>query len=126
VFLKHSYFRGIHNPNTHNRGRLFYLFHRFIKDVKSEVSPHDVPPLLNSIGDLLSIQVELPELESPEQDVLQVAVEQPTLFDSQLYLFETVGTLISLMGADQPTQTSLLQVRMRRQSDIMTTDLYPT
>jgi exportin-T len=31
------------------------------------------------------------------------------LFDSQLYLFETVGTLISLLGSEPATQSTLLQ-----------------
>lgn len=46
--------------------------------------------------DLLTIQVELPELEEGEQDILSEAVNNPGSFDSQLYLFETVGTLVSL------------------------------
>ena len=36
------------------------------------------------------------ELESPEQDLLAEAIKHPGIFDSQLYLFETAGTLLSL------------------------------
>ena len=42
------------------------------------------------------IQVDLPELESPDQDLLTEAIKNPGIFDAQLYLFETVGTLVSL------------------------------
>lgn len=52
--------------------------------------------LIESIRDLLVIQVELPELESPEQDLLDEAIKNPGIFDAQLYLFETTGTLVSL------------------------------
>ncbi|KAI0766752.1 armadillo-type protein [Irpex lacteus] len=58
---------GIHNPESSLRSRVFYLFH-----------------------------LDLPELESPEQDLLAEAIKHPGIFDAQLYLFETVGTLVSL------------------------------
>jgi len=91
------------------RGRLFYLFHRFIKDIRSEI-PHElVPTILNSIGDLVVLNVELPEPDSPGIDPLENAVNTPSLFDSQLYLFETVGTLLSLLSGVQVEQAVLLQ-----------------
>ena len=64
---------------------------------------------MEGIRDLLAIQVELPELENPESaDLLQEAVTAPTIFDSQLYLFETVGTLVSLLYKTPDQAAALL------------------
>ncbi|KAK7690696.1 pre-tRNA nuclear export protein [Cerrena zonata] len=88
--------RGLHNPDSKLRSRAYYLFHRFIKEDRNEISPDLAGTLLDNMRDLLSIQVELPELEDAEHDILLEAVNNPGSFDSQLYLFETVGTLVSL------------------------------
>lgn len=64
--------------------------------------------------DLLSIQVELPELENPEtQDMLIEAINNPGIFDSQLYLFETAGTLVSLLYKT-PNQAATLLLSIVR------------
>ena len=87
---------------------MFYLFHRFIKEVRNEISPDLSASLLDNIRDLLSIQVDLPELDSPEtQDLLTEAIRNPGIFDSQIYLFETAGILNSLFFKD-PTQSEAL------------------
>ena len=87
---------------------MFYLFHRFIKEVRNEISVDLAASLLENIRDLLSIQVDLPELESPEtQDLLTEAMANPGIFDSQIYLFETAGILNSLFFKD-PTQSETL------------------
>jgi exportin-T len=106
----HSRSRGIHNERENLRGRLFYLFYRFIRDIRLEIPIGIVTPILSGIGDLLVLNVELPDEESPQGDILEVAVNTPTLFDSQIYLFETVGTLLSLLGNTPDQQLSLLQV----------------
>lgn len=62
--------------------------------------------IIESIRDLLPVQVELPELEEGDQDILTEAVNNPS-FDAQLYLFETIGTLISLFYKT-PDQASAL------------------
>lgn len=60
------------------------------------------------------ILVELPELEDPEsQDILSEAVVASTLFDSQLYLFEAAGTLVSLLYRT-PDQASALLLSVVR------------
>ena len=100
--------RGLHNQDSSVRARVFYLFHRFIKEVRNEISVDLAASLLESIRDLLSIQVDLPELESPEtQDLLTEAIKNPGIFDSQIYLFETAGILNSLFFKD-PTQSETL------------------
>ena len=50
---------------------------------------------MEQIRDLLTIQVEIPEIDD-QQDILQEAVSNPGIFDSQLFLFEAAGILISL------------------------------
>lgn len=96
--------RGLHNPNSSVQSRVFYLFHRFVKESRNEVTPDLAGTLLEGVRDILAIQVELPELESPEQDLLAEAIKNTGSFDAQLYLFETVGTLVSLFwkSPDQP------------------------
>jgi exportin-T len=75
-----------------------------------EIPREIVTAILSGIGDLLVLNVELPDEDSPQDDILEVAVNTPTLFDSQIYLFETVGTLLSLLGNTPDQQLSLLQV----------------
>lgn len=118
----------MHQSRKSGRGRVFYIFHRFIRELRSEMSESLIPSLLGSIEDLLALEIELPAPDSedlssssagsspnPDQDansILEDAVRTSTLFDSQLWLFETTGTLISaLVGANEGQQLSLLQVR---------------
>ena len=102
--------RGLHSPDQSVRTRVFYLFHRFIKENRSEISVELAGTLLGGIRDLLTIQVELPELESPEtDDVLSEATKSTGSFDAQLYLFETVGILLSAFMKSPEQASSLLQ-----------------
>lgn len=66
--------------------------------------------ILNGIGDLLILNVEMPDEDSPQEDILEAAVNTSTLFDSQIYLFETVGNLLSLLNNAPTEQVALLQV----------------
>ena len=92
------------------RARVFYLFHRFIKDGKNGIPPEIALSLIGGIRDLLTIQVELPELEDPDQqDLLTEAIKNPGIFESQLYMFEAVGTLVNILYRNPEEQVSLLQ-----------------
>lgn len=64
---------------------------------------------MDSISDALVIQFELPEPESPDQDILFEAINEPSVFDSQLYLFEAAGTLVSLTFTIPEQQSALLR-----------------
>ena len=89
--------RGIHHPNETIRSRCFYLFYKFIKEDRSDISYELVGTLLNAIRDLLTFDIQLPELDNPaEQDLLTEAVNNPGSFDSQLYLFEIIGLVVSI------------------------------
>ncbi|CCM00091.1 uncharacterized protein FIBRA_02118 [Fibroporia radiculosa] len=100
--------RGLHNSEIGLRSRVFYLFHRFIKEDRNEISVELALSLLEGMRDLLSIQIVLPELENPEQDILTEAINNPGIFDSQLYLFETAGTLVSLLYKTPEQAAALL------------------
>jgi len=63
---------------------------------------------VEGIRDLLIIQVDIPTLDNPDDDLLEEAIKNPGLFDSQLYLFETVGTLISLVSKSPEQQANML------------------
>ncbi|KAF8149977.1 ARM repeat-containing protein [Crassisporium funariophilum] len=98
--------RGLHNDNPQYRSRVFYLFHRFIKELRNEIPADISTSIIDSIRDLLPIVAEIPELEEPEMDVLTEAIKNST-FDSQLYLFETAATLNSLLYKDPAQQSSV-------------------
>ena len=63
------------------------------------------------------VQAELPEIESSDEDlgfpsqpdILFAAVNEPNVFDSQIYLFEAAGTLVSLTFQTPDQQAALLQ-----------------
>lgn len=106
----HICHRGLHSSDQSVQTRVFYLFHRFIKENRNEISPELSGTLLNGIRDLLNVQVEIPELENPEtDDVLSEATKHTGIFDAQLYLFETVGTLLSAFMRSPEEASSLLQ-----------------
>jgi exportin-T len=103
--------RGVHNQNSTVRSRVFYLFHRFIKEGRNDMPVEIVPNVIEGLRDLLQIQVELPELENEnptQQEILTEAAANPGIFDSQLYLFETVGILLSLLFKTPERQAALL------------------
>lgn len=98
--------RGLHNPKSAVRARVFYLFHRFIKDNQREISPELARTLLEGIRDTLTIRVELPEVDPNEpNDPLTEATSTP---DPQLYLFETVGTLVHVFFRTPEQSAALL------------------
>ncbi|KAF7730156.1 pre-tRNA nuclear export protein [Apophysomyces ossiformis] len=97
---------GVHHSLKQIRSRCWYLFHRFVKSLKSKMGPY-VESVLSSIGDLLSIQAE-PPVETNTMDGMPIPAA--STFDSQLYLFETVGMLISLDAIDVGKQTEYLKI----------------
>ncbi|KAF8604237.1 KapM protein [Ceratobasidium sp. AG-I] len=101
--------RGIHHPKERVRRRVFYIFYKFIKDCKLEIPPEYATTIIDSMRDVLVVRAELPEPESSEQDLLNEALNSAGLFDSQLYLFESVGTLVSLLSNESEKQATVLQ-----------------
>ncbi|KAK4048624.1 pre-tRNA nuclear export protein [Microbotryomycetes sp. JL201] len=104
---------GLHRDDENVQARVFYLFSRFIHHAKgliqSQVSGELISEILSRIQDLLVVRVDLPTVESPSHDVLIKAAASPSFFDSQLYLFETVGALISILNQIPDQQVILLR-----------------
>ena len=66
--------------------------------------------LLNKFAqDLLVIQATIPAIETPGEDILARAASRGSPFDSQLYLFDALGTLISLLSDTPEQQVGLLR-----------------
>lgn len=106
IVASSSCIRGLHNPKSTVRARVFYLFHRFIKDNQREISLELAGTLLEGIRDTLVIRVELPEVDPNEpNDPLTEATSTP---DPQLYLFETIGTLVHLFFKTPEQSAALL------------------
>ncbi|PFH52965.1 hypothetical protein AMATHDRAFT_55850 [Amanita thiersii Skay4041] len=99
--------RGLHHENSSHRSRVNYLFHRFIKEVRNDISPDLSVTLITSLRDLLSITARIPEPEEAELDLLSEAVKD-SVAESQLYLFETSGLLCSLLFKNNERQTTIL------------------
>ncbi|GAA5960825.1 hypothetical protein JCM21900_002296 [Sporobolomyces salmonicolor] len=103
---------GLHQPDEAVQARVFYLFSRFIHQAKgivqAQVSGDLVRSILGGMQDLLVINAELPSLEPPTEAILTKSAGTPSFFDSQLYLFETVGTLISILTQIPEQQVVLL------------------
>jgi exportin-T len=95
--------RGLHSPHLSTRSRASYLFHRFIKVVKSKVAAY-VNQALVSMQDLLVVP--LPKAEQP------VSPGEKNEDDSKvdLSLFEAVGLLISLEEISFTERGQYLQV----------------
>ncbi|GAA6017846.1 hypothetical protein JCM10207_003473 [Rhodosporidiobolus poonsookiae] len=103
---------GLHQPDQNVQARVFYLFSRFIHQSKSIVQANMtgelVQTILTGMQDLLVINAPLPDSEPPTPAILAKAAGTPSYFDSQLYLFETVGTLISILTQIPQQQVLLL------------------
>ncbi|GAA5859251.1 hypothetical protein JCM8547_008938 [Rhodosporidiobolus lusitaniae] len=103
---------GLHQPDQAVQARVFYLFSRFIHQAKSivqaNVSGELVQTILTGMQDLLVVSATLPDSEPPSAELLNKAASSPSFFDAQLYLFETVGTLISILNQIADTQVVLL------------------
>ncbi|GAA5891828.1 hypothetical protein JCM6882_007375 [Rhodosporidiobolus microsporus] len=103
---------GLHQPDSAVQARVFYLFNRFIYNAKAivqaNVSGELVSTILTGMQDLLVITAALPDSDPPSLDLLTKAASTPSFFDAQLYLFETVGTLISILNQVPDQQVVLL------------------
>lgn len=102
--------RGVHHEKIGVRKRVNYLLWRFVRDLRAVAAvPMDfVQRLLQGLQDLLVVRAELPEV-SPDEDPLVKATTTAGFFDSQVYLFETSGMLISLLNNAPGDQVVLLK-----------------
>ncbi|KAL1738251.1 hypothetical protein HDZ31DRAFT_21984, partial [Schizophyllum fasciatum] len=108
--------RGVHNENQTYRLRVYYLFYRFIKDGRTDISPDLAVRIINSIRDLLPIEVAPIETEDKDADPLAEAVNNAA-FNSHIYLHETAGILCSLLFKEPQEQSALLMTLVRPMMD---------
>lgn len=93
--------RGLFNPVKSIRLRSNYLFLRFVKNLRSVLGPY-VESILSVIQDLLVVKSR--KLKNLEE------LSQSSDFDSQIFLFEVVGYLISIESIGEQRQMELLTV----------------
>lgn len=96
------------------RKRVYYLFFRFVQVLRIDIETQHVPPILQAIQDLLVFTVEIPEdmdeeIDKAPDDFLASVLKTPTMFDSQLYMFEAAGALISILWSLPEPQANALQ-----------------
>jgi exportin-T len=98
--------RGLHHPLKQVRSRCWYLFYRYVKELRPKMG-NFVEVVLSSMGDLLTIEAEMP-VETNTSDGGKITAA--STFDSQKYLFETVGILISLESVPVAKQQEYLEI----------------
>ncbi|KAI9902511.1 hypothetical protein N3K66_001863 [Trichothecium roseum] len=88
-----SFVRLVHHDHVRIKTRSWYLFHRFIKHLRAQVG-NVAETVIQSIADLLPIKAEVPS-EDADDDMSSDESDHSAdaLFNSQLYLFEAIGTI---------------------------------
>ncbi|KAF9578132.1 pre-tRNA nuclear export protein, partial [Lunasporangiospora selenospora] len=98
--------RGLHHPLAANRTRAWYLFWRFVKELRSRLAPY-IQSVLGSIQDVLTVEANLPNPLTPDFDLTTF---KDSMFDTKTYLFEAVGLLISQESIPAQQQFEYLTV----------------
>ncbi|KAK3356964.1 armadillo-type protein [Lasiosphaeria hispida] len=99
-----NFVRLVHHNHVRVRTRSWYLFLRFVKQLRGQVG-NVARTVIESISDLLPIKAEVTsndaddDMSSDESDHSADAV-----FNSQLYLFEAVGCISSTMATPEADQ----------------------
>ncbi|KAI0999539.1 Exportin-T [Podosphaera aphanis] len=92
--LEH-FVRFVHHSHVRVRNRSWYLFHRFVKNLRNKIG--DVAEMvIQSIGDLMTIITEVPKQANADDLSSETSnASTDTTFNSQLFLFEAIGSLSS-------------------------------
>ncbi|PHH75998.1 hypothetical protein CDD80_1899 [Ophiocordyceps camponoti-rufipedis] len=102
-----NFVRLVHHDHVRIKTRSWYLFHRFVKQLRTRVG-NVAETVIRSIGDLLPIKAEVPNDEADDDDMSSDELDHSAdaLFTSQLYLFEAIGC-ISSTNSTAPDQQAL-------------------
>ncbi|RIA97435.1 armadillo-type protein [Glomus cerebriforme] len=100
--------RGLHNAILQIRTRSWYLFHRFVKLLRSRMGPY-VETVLTNIQDLLVVQANLSSIDVSDGTITKDQAMEGG-FNDQIYLFETVGTLITVDTIPTERQTEFAKI----------------
>ena len=99
--------RGLHNTTAAVQHRSWYLFSRFVRSLSGRIGVANIgSQVLNAMQDLLIIPVSEPEDETDSSSDTGVSGKTDP-FENRLYLFEAVGTLVSLKAIEANEQARL-------------------
>lgn len=104
-----DFVRLVHHDHVKVRTRSWYLFMRFVKHLRHHIG--DIAEIaIQTLGDLLPINAEIPDGSSEDGDVSSEGNQQPTStkFDSQLYLYEAIGCICAARTV--PAESQVLHV----------------
>ena len=110
-----SFLRFVHHEHLKVRMRSWYLFQRFVKHVRQHVG-NIAETIIRALSDLLIIKAELSE-ENSENDNEDISSSENNQspnarFDSQLYLYESVGCIASARSIPPNKQVLLVALVM--------------
>ena len=105
-----NFIRFVHHDHAKVKNRSWYLFHRFIKQLRPHVG-NIAQMVIQSVSDLLPIKAELPEetLDNDEMSSDENDQTPEAQFASQLYLYEAIGNVCSVHAVPVPDSVFFIQ-----------------
>src|SRR5437762_5673970 len=89
-----SFVRCIHDTHVKVRTRSWYLFQRFVKLLRGGIGAV-AETIMGAMQDLLQIRVVIRVTKEDDDEMSDDSTGEDTTFESQLNLFEAVGSLAS-------------------------------
>ncbi|KAI9788316.1 MAG: pre-tRNA nuclear export protein [Peltula sp. TS41687] len=105
-----NFVRFVHHDHVRVKTRSWYLFQRFVKQLRSHLG-NVSQTVIQAIGDLLEIKAE-PTGQDSGNDSLSMDPGQNSaenIFNSQLYLFEAIGCIASVSSVPVEKQAMIAQ-----------------
>ena len=106
--LEH-FLKFVHHPMIKVKTKSWYLFQRYVRLLRSHVSPL-AETVIQALSDLLTIKAEAPpEVDGDDMSSEDLDSSADTIFNSQLYLFEAVGSICGASSVPKDKQIQLCQ-----------------
>ncbi|EMC94456.1 hypothetical protein BAUCODRAFT_548660 [Baudoinia panamericana UAMH 10762] len=104
-----SFVRFVHSDHSKVRLRSWYLFQRFVRHLRTQLG-NIAQTVVQAIADLLTVKAELPE-DRDDEDISSEDGGQSAdaVFNSQLFLFEAVGTVASPSAVPLETKVAIVK-----------------
>lgn len=100
---------GVFSDNEKVKYRSWYLFYRFIKMTKPSIDDYVTHSLIQTLLPLLEQNVEIISNKNKTLESIDLnLIEENGSFENQLYLFESIGLLITLMK-DQDQKITMIE-----------------
>lgn len=105
-----NFLQLVHHNHVRVQSRSWYLFHRFVKQVRQHIG-NFAPSVIQTVSDLLPIKAELQEAASENGDFWSDENDQnvSARFTSQLNLYEAIGAICSAHAI--PVDNKILYLR---------------